>query len=393
MLKVLLDSNSQAFRSALDVLAEQFNSRISDLEKKINDLVNSLEFSQAEVADLQGELRTLQKVDREQKNKIEDLTTCVADMRLRVNYQEDYSRRNNLRISGMQELANGETWEQTAEQVAKLFQQKLQLPPIALERAHRIGTSGRAQPRTVIARFEKFQDREAVVRNAKKLKGTGIYVNEDLCPASQEIVRNQLPALKQARSEGKIAFFKYTKLVIKERTGHPSATAPSGAASGGSRTAASGGSQTAASDGSRTAASGGSQTAASAASAGVTGHTHCAGPSRGAEASCDGYVPHGTAGPAGVGPAGAAAATGGSPTAGQVAPGTPRAAGGSPDDVADAARAGSGAGEGVCAADETHDGVHDGGVTASDSATTSEGKEAGTTQVRTKTDPKRRKKK
>ena len=70
----------------------------------------------------------------------------------------------------MQELANGETWEQTAEQVTKLFQQKLQLPSINLERAHGSGPVGQGQPRTVIAWFEKFQDQEAVLRNARKLK-------------------------------------------------------------------------------------------------------------------------------------------------------------------------------------------------------------------------------
>ena len=67
-----------------------------------------------------------------------------------VNYQEDYSRLKNLRISGISEPVNGETWEQTADQVSKLFQDKLQLPPITLERAHRVGQAGRSLPRMMI---------------------------------------------------------------------------------------------------------------------------------------------------------------------------------------------------------------------------------------------------
>ena len=77
-------------------------------------------------------------------------------------------------------------------------------------------------------RFEKFSDRKAVIRNARKLKGTGIFINEDLCPASQEVKKSKIPLLKQARHTGKIAFFRYTQLIIKERTGLPAATGTSG---------------------------------------------------------------------------------------------------------------------------------------------------------------------
>ncbi|KAK4309590.1 hypothetical protein Pmani_018787 [Petrolisthes manimaculis] len=139
------------------------------------------------------------------------------ELEQRQNYQEDYNRRNNIRITGLQEQP-GETWEETAITVSKLLEDKLQLPSMNIERAHRTGPAVPSRSRTVVARFEKFGDREAVVRNARKLRGTGIFINEDLCPASQEKKRSQLPLLKQAREDGKIAFFKHTKLIIKDRS-------------------------------------------------------------------------------------------------------------------------------------------------------------------------------
>lgn len=63
-----------------------------------------------------------------------------------------------------------------------------------------------------------------MIRNARKLRSTGIYINEDLCPASQEIVKSQLPRMKQARSEGKTAYFKHTRHVFKERMSGSSPT-------------------------------------------------------------------------------------------------------------------------------------------------------------------------
>ena len=72
--------------------------------------------------------------------------------------------------------------------------------------------------RPIIARFTRNVDREDVLRNVTKLRGTRIFINEDLCPASNNIRKSQLPQLKQARSEGKVAFFRHTRLIIKERT-------------------------------------------------------------------------------------------------------------------------------------------------------------------------------
>lgn len=83
-----------------------------------------------------------------------------------------------------------------------------------LEHAHRMGPTIPTKHRTIVARFERFGDLESVILNARKLKGTGIYINEDLCPASLELRKQQLPLVKKAREEGKIAFFKYTKLII-----------------------------------------------------------------------------------------------------------------------------------------------------------------------------------
>ncbi len=55
------------------------------------------------------------------------------------------------------------------------------------------------------------------MRNANKLKGTNIFLNNDLCPASQAVKNAQMPLLKQAKAQGKIAFFRHTKLIVRER--------------------------------------------------------------------------------------------------------------------------------------------------------------------------------
>lgn len=222
-IKVLLEAQERTLRNAMD-------SKITTLEGTVADLVKSLEFTQAEVVEYKGELKSLKKSESEAKTIIVGLKTKIDELEKRLNAQEDYSRRHNLRFTGIPEQPGGETWEQTSTSNTKLVEDKLQLQSPSIERAHRVGPAVSGRPRVVVVRFQKFGDREAVLRNARKLKGSGVFINEDLCAASQEIKRNQFPMLRQARQEGKIAFFRQTKLIIKERTSRDSLSAGVGGA-------------------------------------------------------------------------------------------------------------------------------------------------------------------
>lgn len=223
-LKTILNSQDQAYRTALELFMKQIGEDLRFYKNNMDDLKRSLEFTQAEVHDLKLDVKRLEGERKEARDEVAHLRGQVVKsedgakkLEDRLDYQEDYNRRNNLHITGIEEQ-EGETWEQTAVKVKKLLESKLQLQNTDLERAHRVGLRRAHGPRPVVARFSRFSDREAVIRNVTKLRGTKIYINEDLCPASQAIKREKLPLLKQARSEGKIAYFSHTKLIIKDRT-------------------------------------------------------------------------------------------------------------------------------------------------------------------------------
>ena len=50
----------------------------------------------------------------------------IKELEERINHQEDYSRRKNIRISGMEERGSTETWEQTAVAVTTLLEEKME---------------------------------------------------------------------------------------------------------------------------------------------------------------------------------------------------------------------------------------------------------------------------
>lgn len=222
-MKTLLESHERVYKSALDAVVKQMNERIMKLESTVADLTTSLQFSQREIDDLKSTIKQHEKEKQDTKVKMDQQADVINSSKVeiesledRCNYMEDYSRRNNIRITGVEEQSGNETWEQTAAKVLSLLDDKMQLPDLELERAHRVGLRRDARPRTIVARFCRYSDREAVMRSARKLRGTNIYINDDLCAASQAIKNAQMPKLKQARAQGKIAFFRHTKLIVKE---------------------------------------------------------------------------------------------------------------------------------------------------------------------------------
>ncbi|KAK3894503.1 hypothetical protein Pcinc_001758 [Petrolisthes cinctipes] len=145
-IKVLLKAQDRAFKSAMDIVIEQLTARIQAAEKRTEDVVKSLEFTQAEMSDLLNEVKVLHQSDSDTINVLK----LQNELKRRSNYQEDYNRRSNLRFTGIQEH-HCETWEETAVTITKLIEEKLQLPAVKLERAHRTGPVIPTRHRVIVA--------------------------------------------------------------------------------------------------------------------------------------------------------------------------------------------------------------------------------------------------
>jgi hypothetical protein len=87
---------------------------------------------------------------------------------------------------------------------------------IEIERAHRAKNSNK-YPKPVVVKLLRYQDREAILRNGKTLKNTGIFISDDVSERVQARRKEQLPKLKEARNRGKQAYFVMDRLVIKDR--------------------------------------------------------------------------------------------------------------------------------------------------------------------------------
>lgn len=201
-------------KSFMDSVVTSINVRIDGVVKDVAELKASLEFSQKDLYDHAVKIKSIEdnvsKIEATMKKHIEKTV-----------YLENQSRRNNLRFEGLLEDDN-ETWDKTEEKVKNALVEKLDFVSVPkIERAHRTGRprrhDGTSKPRTVVVKFTCYKEKEAILKKARRIRPEGLNIFEDLAEETMEKRRAQLPQLKQAKAEGKLAYFSLDKLIIRDR--------------------------------------------------------------------------------------------------------------------------------------------------------------------------------
>uniref|UniRef100_A0A3P8T5J3 L1 transposable element RRM domain-containing protein n=1 Tax=Amphiprion percula TaxID=161767 RepID=A0A3P8T5J3_AMPPE len=195
----LLSSRSRAKSSGMagsnaEILNEirSMNQALQQKMQKVGDDVtmikNNLDSLTSDVAKLgsrtsKAEARICQLVDENSRlaNLTQNMDSKITLLEARLEYQENYSRRKNIRIKGVPEAT--ENGQNVTECVKELLRSLFSGTPenmdnIAIERAHRIPTAlrrdlpdrGNTGPRHILVRFLKFTDREKVRLRARELR-------------------------------------------------------------------------------------------------------------------------------------------------------------------------------------------------------------------------------
>ena len=129
--------------------------------------------------------------------------------------------KDNLHIYGISEKES-ETWDECEQEVQSLIKDKLGIAEnIVIERAHRIkekeNSDNPGKPTTIVSRFLNYKDKTNILKNAKKLKGKNIFINEDFSHETMELRKELWEKVKKHRDEGKIAYLHYRTVVAKRR--------------------------------------------------------------------------------------------------------------------------------------------------------------------------------
>ena len=91
--------------------------------------------------------------------------------------------------------------------IQTLLSEKLNLD-IKVESANRVGKRvGNNKPRPIIARLANFSHRQKCLKVAHRLKGSDVFINDDVSRRTIETRSTKIEKLKEKRRQGYIAYF------------------------------------------------------------------------------------------------------------------------------------------------------------------------------------------
>ena len=188
----------KAVAAAVEVIRQEFSQRLSMLEAR-------LETVEAKLVDMESTGICQSSVDDQILAKeLEVIKRMSRDSALQANDNEQYSRRNNLRIKGLK-LKNECTSQECTTAVVEFFRTQMHCRVDAdnIDIAHlvkpkvvsvpdgdqRRSRNGVLQP-TVLVRFHSRTMRDSIIRERKILKGSKYAVSEDLTTLNVQTINH-----------------------------------------------------------------------------------------------------------------------------------------------------------------------------------------------------------
>jgi len=211
-ISAMLDEVKKDFKDFVKIFVDSMQSEIREVRKENGDLRLQLELSRNEIDSLKN---SHYQYELSQKRISEENVASIQTVDDKIRRLDDISRQNNLRFEGLDDIPD-ETFERSQVKIEKLIKDTLMLD-IAVNSSQRIGKFDSTRPRTVLVRFSSFGDRQACLRASSKLKGTSVYINEDLSRETLSIRKSKLGELKELRDQGFIAFFRGTEIVCRKK--------------------------------------------------------------------------------------------------------------------------------------------------------------------------------
>ena len=190
----------QRIEGKLKTMEETQIYRMQSVEDKVRRMEEShnrrTEQMEGEIHTLSCENIKLRTENESHENQIEDL---LMNLEMNASVLEDqiqYSRRNCLVVSGIEE----KTGEDTDEEIKTFAAQKLgiELNDTDIDRSHRLGRKQAGKPRPIIVKFVRYNMRRKVMKERRKLKGQKMGIQELLTPFTEHLMGKAKELSKKA---------------------------------------------------------------------------------------------------------------------------------------------------------------------------------------------------
>lgn len=190
----------QEIKAAREAVERDLRAEMRAFRTEFRDEAQSMDHMNSVFEDMRGEFAAIKSENAALKDQnialreeLDGLQKRLADAESRLLHSEQYSRRNNIEIKGIEENKD----ENVTEIVCKLGE--LAHEPITaddIEACHRVPAKNK--PSCIVVQFARRQKRDALLEKAKKMRlnntdfgcssTSPVFVNDHLCPTLKRLL-------------------------------------------------------------------------------------------------------------------------------------------------------------------------------------------------------------
>ena len=204
MLNVHFLNVTQQFKGLNDNLNDKFSKLTSDIDA----IRATAEENKSNIAEIRADMEHMKSNINYWKFTCENLTSENKQLKQQTNKLENYSRRSNVVIRGLQEEENEplSTCEQKAKQ---FFRDELKLEENTVKqlkfvRCHRLGSSSRnqntnrrfPQKRPIIVRFHDYSEKSLIWNARSNIRSQHVFLSENFSGDTEYNRRKLYPTLQ-----------------------------------------------------------------------------------------------------------------------------------------------------------------------------------------------------
>lgn len=175
-----------------------------------------------------SEMRKMMEMLKEIKDEISKVRNDVALFKIentklqervqiqekQIEYLEREAKKKNLIIKGIKDTER-ETYIKREEEIVKLMKTiGVKMGTDSIDMTYRIGRFNPEKERPIVVKLTYEKSKYEILRNAKNLKGSNVWIDEDFTQKTQDERRTLIPMMKEIRSEGKTVVLRYNKLIV-----------------------------------------------------------------------------------------------------------------------------------------------------------------------------------
>ena len=177
-LELYFRETTNKFENMIRKAVDSFIAKLEDLESSLG---ASLEFERRRIDTLQSNQDKMMKQINDMEKEMSVLKSQIAQQEIAANKSERFSRRNNIRLVGIPEPAEGHQ-EDCIQIIEKILQTRFSISS-KVERAHRDGKKVEGRPRHILIKLLSYRDKVDVMRkNREALKDDRYFIVDDLTP-------------------------------------------------------------------------------------------------------------------------------------------------------------------------------------------------------------------